>query len=413
MNVFPTLLPSSSAVSLALMSGIAGLSICSNALADGTHEHHHSSQAGFHLDFGIGLQWVTADKPWPIARLPGVLEAGSEREDERTVRFSYIELGASYVFHPQAKAVFKIAKHDLSLKPEIEAAYVEYQDARLADLNVDIRLGRQQVPIGLLNQQEKHAWLMGVAPIAMRAVLNDSWRSDGLNVHLGSDSPWYFGVGAWANRFVPGGEIPKTAINTYTAKLGWQGRQGALASQYEIGYANLDVLGRALSTIGAERHTHSLPSCETIDENRVCFAGDVQLVTAAAKWQWGDYWLSSEFFYKQEKGELDSFYGVPDYQSEYFGSWFDMGWQVNPRWSTLLRVQYNQTNHQISGANAQLIAEQAKIVDSQSPLKALGVALAYQADKAHFISAETHIEKMDSYRNHILLMRYHYSFNIW
>ncbi|WP_130536371.1 hypothetical protein [Thiomicrorhabdus indica] len=409
MNVFPTLLPSSSTLPLTLM---ASLCIGTSAFADGTHEHHHPSKTGFHLDFGIGLQWVTADKPWPIARLPGVLEAGSEREDERTLRFSYIELGASYVFNPQAKAVFNIAKHDLRLKPEIEAAYVEYQGIDLKDFRLDVQLGRQQVPIGLLNQQEKHAWLMGVAPIAMRAVLNDSWRSDGINLHFDSDSPWYFGVGAWANRFVPGGEIPQTAINTYTAKLGWQGRQGALASQYEIGYANLDVLGRALSTIGAERHTHSLPSCETIDENRVCFAGEVHLVTGSAKWKRGDYWLSSEVFYKKEQGELDSFYGVPDYQSEYFGSWLDFGWQINSRLSTLLRLQYNQTNHQINGTNAQLISEQAKIIDSDNPLSAIGVAFAYQAGKAHFVSAETHVEKMDDYQNRVLLVRYHLNYNI-
>jgi len=415
MNVFLTLFQSKHSAKIKPILFIGAFLTSHSVMASGGHAHdvhHHKLDPGFHLDFGVGVQFVEANNPWPEARLQGVLEAGSEREDEAGLSVSYLELGASYVFDEHAQMVFKVAKHGLDLNPEIEAAYIEYTDMAVGSTNLDTRFGRQQVPIGLLNQQEKHAWLMGVAPIAMRAVLNDSWRSDGLNLHLETQTPWYFDIGAWANRFVPGGEITTTKINTYSVKVGWQDQQGLLNSQYEIGYAKLDVIGRALSTIGAERHTHSLPSCDVIDENRICFAGDVDLVNAAAKWKYDSYWLSGEVFYKREEGRLDSVFGVPNYQSEFLGAWLDFGVEMSQNLNGMLRLQHNLVNHQIEGVNAQLISDQAKISDSEDPLSALGVAISYQANKAHFYSAEMHREWLGDAQNNVLLLRYHYALSL-
>lgn len=385
--------------------------VSGSVLAHSGHEHH--TKQGASLNFGLGIQSVTAQNPWPAARLPGVLEAGSERENEQGVSISYLELGVSYRFSDQLLAVYNTAKHGVNMAPETEALYFEYTDLELGTLlQVDTRLGRQQVNVGLLNQQESHDWRLGIAPIAMRAVLNDSWRSDGVTVHFKSHSGWYLGAGIWSNSFFPGGDIDNSALNTYTINAGWQQQESGTKIQYEVGYANLDVTGRALSTIGAGRHTHTLPSCSAVDENRVCFVGDVDLIHVGAKWQKQKLWVQGELFYKKEEGILDSVFGMPGYHSEYLGSWLDLGWQISPDWNAITRVQYNRVNHQIKGANAQLIAEQAKINVSESSLTAVGLGVNYTTWRDHFISAEAHYESMGDYDNRVLLLRYHLSFSL-
>lgn len=125
MNVFLTLFQSKHSAKIKPILFLGALLNSHSLMASGAHahdSHHHKLSPGFHLDFGGGVQFVESNNPWPEARLQGVLEAGSEREDEGGFGVSYLELGASYVFNEQSQAVFKVAKHGIDLSPEIEAA---------------------------------------------------------------------------------------------------------------------------------------------------------------------------------------------------------------------------------------------------------------------------------------------------
>ncbi|WP_319558363.1 hypothetical protein [Thiomicrorhabdus sp.] len=396
MNVFPTLL--NRWLLLALLPAVQAVH------AHETH-HDHSSDAGQStLFFGGGMQFVAADEAWPSARLPGVLEGGNQREDERGSKLAYVEAGLNLSLSSQHSATLKVAKHGMDLDPEIEAFWVGGNS--LGDDSVNYRIGRQQMPIGFLNRQEMHSWEMGAAPLAMRAVVNDSWRIDGLRFEWLPKSGFKIGTGLWYNQAFPGGVEKEIGVNVRSLSLGWSG--GHL--QLELGYADLDVNGRTLSTVGSARHTHSLPSCDTLDENRVCFFGKTEVVNLAAKWQAKHFELAGEIFYKRDRGRLDSLYGVPDYRGEFLGSWLDVSYPLNTRWGLIARIEAGMANHRFDGTNAELIADQASILDSEGTLFGYGLALNWRPFKGHFIGFEGHSEHFAGEENRLLMIRYQYNF---
>ncbi len=382
-------------------SAFAGCCLVFNPAA--AHDMEHA--AGTVLFIGGGVQSLHASDAWPVPRLPGVLEAGSPREDARGEALSYLEFGLTSPLPLGLNGELKVAKHGESADFELESAWIA-GDMAMQQRTLTYKLGRQLLPLGLLNQEHSHAWAFGAAPIALRAAINDTWQADGLRADLDLADGISLGMGIWRNEGFPGAPSDKPQVGTLRA--GWLGD----AWQVEVSYAHARADGRALTTLGSGGHSHSLPSCGTLDANRVCFEGDVDLLGLAARWSPGDkpWWIAGEWHAKQDQGRLDSLLGTPDYQGKLNGGWLDFGWTFSPRLEARLRVERAVATHDVAGANATLVANQAGILNSDSALLSHGAVVNWRPAKGHFVSAEWHHENIAAQSDDMFMLRYQYTF---
>jgi hypothetical protein len=365
------------------------------------HENHDVGNTD--LYFGIGYQYISSDNAYPAARLSGVLESGSAREDERGGMLSYAEVGFGTAFNETQSVKVKLAKH-ANTDPEVEMAW--FEDRNLANLALSYRLGRQMAPLGFMNLQEVHNRESGIAPIAMRAVMNDAWTVDGGRMDYQLGKGFDIGFGLWHNETFPGS--PNTAgMNMRNLRLGWKGQSLKL----EAGYAQVESSGRALISQGTSGHTHSLPSCDTVDQYRVCFKGDADIFNLAAEWkpQSTGLWLGGEWFVKQDKGLLDSYYGLPTYTGTFSGGWMDIGYAVSETLNLRFRLEQGVVEHRVNGSNATQIAKQAGILNSDNTLSSYGLIVNWRPKTGHLVSAEWHRENILSQDVDVMMLRYHYS----
>ncbi len=390
MNVFQTLLIK---LCLSLL-----LVVTSSAQA---HENHDTGYTD--LYFGIGYQYTSSDNAYPAARLSGVLESGSAREDERGGMLSYAEVGFGSAFNETQGVKVKLAKHS-NTDPEVEMAW--FEDRNLASLGLAYRLGRQMAPLGFVNLQEVHNRESGIAPIAMRAVMNDAWMVDGGRMDYQLGKGFDIGFGLWHNESFPGS--PNIAgMNMRTLRLGWKGQEIKL----EAGYARVQSSGRALISQGTSGHTHSLPSCDTVDQYRVCFKGDADIFNLAAEWkpQSTGLWLGGEWFVKQDKGLLDSYYGLPSYTGTFSGGWMDIGYAITETLNVRVRLEQGTAEHNLNGVNATQVAKQSGILSADKVLESRGIIVNWKPWKGHLISTEWHRESILSQDVDVMMLRYHYS----
>lgn len=370
---------------------------------DGGHDGGHAAAASLFL--GVGLQSLHVDHPWPAARLPGVLESGSPYADDRGERVGYIEVGLRTPLPFGHTGEISAAKHEEDGDVEIESAWIA-GDTPLAGHATAYRLGRQYLPLGRLNLEDPHSRGFGVDPLALRAVLNGSWRADGVRVDVEWADGWDLGAGLWVNDSFPGAPsgAPRVAHLRTGYKVGdWQ---------FEAGYARAQADGRALSTIPGGQHSHSLPSCGSLEANRVCFFGDVDVVNLSLLWapENQPWWLEAEWLAKWDKGRLDSLFGTPDYDGRVNGGWLDLGWSVTDSLDVVLRVEQTVATHDLTGANATLVAAQSGIATSDDALTALGLAFNWRPKTGHFLSAEWHREDLGAGADNVYMLRYQFDF---
>jgi hypothetical protein len=356
---------------------------------------------------GFGLMSLHADDRYPVARLPGVLEAGSPRADERRDGLDYAEIALRARFTEQLRGFLKIAHHGgQDARNETEEAWLDGRTDTGHDQQLALRAGRQLLPLGLLNPIHMHAWDFGIAPLALRGAINESWRADGFKLNWQLPAGWSAGVGAWRNQGFPGADAG--GLKLLTARGGWKND----TLQLEAGYANVNADGRALVTTGNAGHTHSVPSCTRITTDRVCFFGTAQILTLAARWTppGSPLWLGAEWWFKREDGRLDSINGAPDYSGKLNGGWLDLGWRFAPGWEAIGRVERTVAKHDLAGANAGLVASQSGISDSNRALKSMGAVLQWRPAGSHRLAAEWHREDDGATPNSIYLLRYQFTF---
>jgi hypothetical protein len=356
---------------------------------------------------GFGLMSLHADDRYPVARLPGVLEAGSPRADERRDGLDYAEIALRARFTEQLRGFLKIAHHGgQDARNETEEAWLDGRTDKGHDQQLALRAGRQLLPLGLLNPIHMHAWDFGIAPLALRGAINESWRADGFKLNWQLPAGWSAGVGAWRNQGFPGADAG--GLKLLTARGGWKND----TFQLEAGYANVNADGRALVTTGNAGHTHSVPSCTRITTDRVCFFGTAQILTLAARWTpaGSPLWLGAEWWFKREDGRLDSINGAPDYSGKLNGGWLDLGWRFAPGWEAIGRVERTVAKHDLAGANAGLVASQSGISDSNRALKSMGAVLQWRPAGSHRLAAEWHREDDGATPNSIYLLRYQFTF---
>ncbi|MDD3327836.1 MAG: hypothetical protein PHW25_12210 [Zoogloea sp.] len=388
-------------------SKLPGLLLAAFAGSAAAHDAGAPAEDRLAVSGGVGLMSLHADDRYPIARLPGVLEAGSPRADERRDGLDYAEIALRARFTDQLRAFLKIAHHGgPDARNETEEAWLDARTETAHDRQLALRAGRQLLPLGLLNPVHMHAWDFGVAPLAMRGAINESWRADGFKLDWQLPAGWSAGVGAWRNQGFPGADAG--GLKLLTARGGWQGETLRL----EAGYANVNADGRALLTTGSAGHTHSVPSCTRLSTDRVCFFGTAQLLTLAARWApaGSPVWLGAEWWFKREGGRLDSINGAPDYTGRLNGGWLDLGWRFAPGWEAIGRAERLVARHELNGANAGLVASQSGIAASDHALDSLGAVLQWRPAGGHRLVAEWHRERNGDAPNVIYLLRYQYTF---
>lgn len=359
---------------------------------------------------GFGLMSLHADDPYPIARLPGVLEAGSPRADERRDGLDYAEVALRARFNEDWRGLLKLAHHGgRDARNETEEAWLEGRAEPLHDHRLAIKGGRQLLPLGLLNPVHMHAWDFGIAPLALRGIINESWRADGLRADWSHPAGWSAGLGAWRNQGFPGADAG--GFKLITGRVGWRDASDSL--RLEAGYANVNADGRALLTTGLAGHTHSVPSCTRIATDRVCFFGTAQMAVLAARWQapGSPWWVGAEWWAKREEGRLDSINGTPDYTGKLNGGWLDAGWRFAPGWEAIGRLERAVSRHTLAGTNAALVATQAGIADSDRALRSVGAVLQWRPADGHRLAAEWHREHTGPETNSVWLLRYQFLFS--
>lgn len=351
---------------VALLSGL--LAAFASQAHEGEQHTTDASTPGLSASLGAGLRTLSADAPYPIARLPGVLEAGSALDDQRGTDLEYVELGMRAHFTPQLDGSLRLTYHGgEDSSTDVEALWLE---ARASEWGLAGRGGRQEVPIGFENMVHSHARMFGIAPLTMRAAVADEWIADGLRIDQALPGNFSIGAGLWNNQGYPGSD--SNGLNLASLRAAWNEKPWKI----KLAYAMTDADGRARLTTGQGGHTHSTPSCTgSISADRVCFDGDVGLLVLAAHWQPEDnpWWLGGEYWYKRETGHLDSIFGTPEYKGELEGGWLDLGYRVNSTLSFAARLEQMQTTNYLNGANAGLIATQAGIADAEQ--KPFGVGL--------------------------------------
>lgn len=350
-----------------------------------------------------------ADAPYPLARLPGVLEAGSPRADERRDGLDYAEIALRTRFSEHLRGMLKMAHHGgRDARNETEEAWLEGRVELRQDHRLPVKGGRQLIPLGLLNPIHMHAWDFGIAPLALRGSINESWRADGLRADWTHPAGWSAGVGAWRNQGFPGADAG--GFKLISARLGWADPSDRL--RLEAGYANTHADGRALIASGLAGHTHSVPSCSRIANDRVCFFGTAQLAVLAARWEAPEssWWVGAEWWAKREDGRLDSINGMPDYTGTLNGGWLDAGLRPAEGWETILRLERTVARHDLVGANAGMIAAQAGIADSGHALRSIGAVIQWRPASGQRLAAEWHREQGGGLSNNIYLLRYQMAF---
>ena len=363
----------------------------------GAHESGDASA----VFLGLGVQSLQSDQVWPADRLPGILEAGNKREDERGDGLAYVEVGANVLWGETHQLLLSIGSHGEENEWDAEAAW--FGGALDDSGHYRYRLGRQMMPIGGLNRQEMHGWSIGVAPITMRAVLGDSLRADGLALTAGRNR--YVTVGTWKVDAFPG--APNDSLNSASMTAGWWNDSWDAS----LSFVSFDVDGRALSTVDASRHTHTLPSCSEVNAERVCFVGQAKVLNGALSYEGERTWIGTEVYYKQDSGYLDSIYGTPDYLGEFFGAWLEAGWQLAERWQLWGRLEQGVAGHTLVGSNLNLIADQVGISQSDSPYRSTNVALNWRPWDGHFFSIEGGRYTWLSDQYDVYLLRYQFDFD--
>ncbi len=376
---------------------LAGLAVPLAAWGHKGVDHDAEEEPSLSLSLGVGLRHLSADTAFPYPRLPGVLEAGSPRADERGSDLDYAELGLSARFSPQLNGALRYTRHGgADPHTELEALWLEARGGGLT-----ARGGRQELPLGFENLEHAHARTFGIAPLTLRATVDEAWIADGLRVDWALPGGFAAGAGAWQNRSYPGTE--SGGVNLTTLRLAWRGGPWHL----EAGYAETDAEGRALLTTGEGGHTHSVPSCDSVTADRVCFHGDVALWSVAARWRprQSRWWLGGEYWYKRERGRLDSIYGTPDYRGEIEGGWVDAGFRLAPTVTVAARAERLQMNNHLNGANAGLVAAQAGIVEADGKPMAMGLVAAWSPSPALRLLGEWHRDDAGDTAIDVFLLR--------
>ena len=100
--------------------------------------------------------------------------------------------------------------------------------------------------------------------------------------------------------------------------------------------------------------------------------------------QWQDeavqpHWrVNAHLLRRQEEGQVVSHNGRADYRGQVWGSLVELGYRLRPDWQLALRHERLAMDHELHGANVQLIAQDAGLLDNTHSPQRLGAKLSWQ-----------------------------------
>ncbi len=246
------------------------------------------------------------------------------------------------------------AETTIGLHDDEEDTEVEIEEAFVDPLSLPAglggRFGRFYSDVGYLNRFHTHAWDFRDAPLAYRAFLGKQYRDDGVRLTWTAPTDLYLMLGGetLAGRQFPAGrsESVKGDVQTLFARLG--GDFGA-SHAWQAGVSALfaDVHDRE----GGGHHQ---------DDAGNAFSGDSNLLMADFVWKWApqgnprqrNFKLQSEFFYREEDGEVTFTEGANqaliDYDGEQTGWYAQAVYQFIPRWRAGIRYDWLNPDNDLS-----------------------------------------------------------------
>lgn len=198
-----------------------------------------------------------------------------------------------------------------------------------------VRAGRFFSNIGYLNSQHAHVWDFVDAPLPYRAMLNNQYGDDGVQVRwLAPTDNVLLEFGAEAlrgDRFPAGSAANTGGTGTRTAFVHLGGDVGASHS-YRLGVSRLE----------AKANARSSGAVATPD----LFTGNSKLTVADLVWKWApggnttvrNFKWQSEYFHRDEAGTFTPATGTAANIDGAQSGWYTQGiYQFKPRWRAGLR----------------------------------------------------------------------------
>ncbi|MEY8875366.1 MAG: hypothetical protein AB9M60_02555 [Leptothrix sp. (in: b-proteobacteria)] len=336
------------------------------------------STPGWRVGAAAAVTATRASDPWPATRWPGVPGSGQTPSDRRGLGLEHATVDAAAAFGDRHGAYLALGRHGQD-PGHLEAARIESR-WRFGLDTLALQLGRDRVPMGGLLTAAGHFDRHGQAPLVKRAVLNDDWISDGVNLR------WTRGVaegvqgvdlGLWRARTYPGGLSGRPAPAAHL--------QAAWGHLSVDGFAAfLSPQSRGTPAVGnAAGHSHSQPDCRRSLAAITCFDGRTRVLGASASWDSEDLplRLSAAGLLQHDDGELYSARGQANDRANIRGGWVDAQWRWSREWQSSLRAERLMAEHQLIGIGASLVAADAGLVGNR-PINRLSAAVQWQLTPA-------------------------------
>lgn len=330
------------------------------ARAHGEADDPLPPEPGLSWDATAALRTLKADETLPSNRLEGYLLKGDAGMDPDGTQLEHGALGLAARLNDTWGARLVIGKHG-SEAAETEEAWVQARhDADNGDV-WRLNAGRQRPAMGAVLSGAGHFDRFGLMPLAQRMAVDHDWVDDGLQLSWRREdgSAWSVDMGLWRGQNFPGSAQGSTAPSLH---LGW----GRGPWQADALWAGFKPEGRGATASTTVGHSHGAPVCDASFTEVICFNGDSTLAASSLRWSGQaaqravPITLTAAGWLRQDSGTLESANGLADYQGRNRGGWLEAIWHIRPDWELGWRGERLRASHDLHGAGATLLANEAR-----------------------------------------------------
>ena len=124
--------------------------------------------------------------------------------------------------------------------------------------------------------------------------------------------------------------------------------------------------GRGATVSSTAGHTHAARVCDARLIEVICFDGDSDLLSGSLRWSGQTavsplpLTLTAAGWLRQDRGTLESANGLADYTGRTRGGWLEAVWHFRPQWELGWRGERLSATHDLRGAGASLLAQEAR-----------------------------------------------------
>lgn len=361
-------------------------------------------EPGVSWDAAAALRSLKSDKTLPSTRLDGYLLQGDAGMDPEGTQLEHGALGLAARLNDTWGARLVIGKHG-SEAAETEEAWVQARhDADSGDV-WRLNAGRQRPAMGAVLSGAGHFDRFGLMPLAQRMAVDHDWVDDGLQLSWRREdgSAWSVDMGLWRGLNFPGSAQGSTVPSLH---LGWS--QGPW--QADALWAGFKPQGRVATVSTTAGHSHGAPVCDASFTEVMCFSGDSTLAAGNLRWSGPaaqravPITLTAAGWLRQDSGTLESANGVADYQGRNRGGWLEAIWHIRPDWELGWRGERLSASHDLHGAGATLLANEARFPHYQ-PARRQALMLGWQINHWAGLHLEAGNENIAGVRARYMALR--------